>query len=128
NPVGMRWFNDKVLEKMISFSRVIKEKYVLFESKDYNEILYELEEVTFIYLDPPYMLTTGAYNDGRRGFEGWNSETEKKFFDFIDNLNNRNKPFMISYVLEHKGKFNFNLEEWVNKGGYNIIQVDPSLG
>lgn len=24
NPVGMRWFNDKVLEKMISFSRVIK--------------------------------------------------------------------------------------------------------
>ncbi|HEU4555540.1 MAG TPA: DNA adenine methylase, partial [Chitinophaga sp.] len=28
NPVGMRWFNDKVLEKMISFSRVIKEKNV----------------------------------------------------------------------------------------------------
>lgn len=128
NPVGMRWFNDKVLEKLISFSRVIKEKNVLFESKDFNEIIFEPEGVTFIYLDPPYMLTTGAYNDGRRGFEGWNSEIEKKFFDFVDNLNNRNKPFMISYVLEHKGKYNFNLEEWVNRGGYNIIEVDPSLG
>ena len=26
NPVGMRWFNDKVLEKMISFSRILREK------------------------------------------------------------------------------------------------------
>ncbi len=26
NPVGMRWFNDKVLEKLISFSRHIKTK------------------------------------------------------------------------------------------------------
>lgn len=128
NPVGMRWFNDKVLEKMISFSRVIKEKNVFFESRDYHDIFYEVDKSTFTYLDPPYMLTTGAYNDGKRGFHGWNSETEKKFFDFIDNLNKDGKPFMISYVLEHKGKYNFHLEEWIKKGGYNIIEVDPSLG
>lgn len=35
---------------------------------------------------------------------------------------------MISYVLEHKGKYNFHLEEWIKKGSYNIIEVDPSLG
>lgn len=128
NPVGMRWFNDKVLEKMISFSRVIKEKNVFFESKDYHDIFYELDKTTFTYLDPPYMLTNGAYNDGKRGFHGWNSETEKMFFDFVDNLHKDGKPFMISYVLEHKGKYNFHLEEWIKKGGYNIIEVDPSLG
>lgn len=128
NPVGMRWFNDKVLEKMISFSRVIKEKNVFFESTDYHDIFYELHKTTFTYLDPPYMLTTGAYNDGKRGFHGWNSETEKKFFDFVDNLNKNGNPFMISYVLEHKGKYNFHLEEWIKKGNYNIIEVDPSLG
>ncbi|HEU4551780.1 MAG TPA: DNA adenine methylase, partial [Chitinophaga sp.] len=83
---------------------------------------------TFIYLDPPYMLTTGAYNDGKRGFHGWNSETEKRFFDFVDKLNEEGKPFMISYVLEHKGKHNLNLVEWIKKGGYNIIEVDPMLG
>jgi adenine-specific DNA-methyltransferase len=128
NPVGMRWFNDKVLEKMISFSRVIKEKNVLFESKDYNDIYYELEKNTFTYLDPPYMLTNGAYNDGKRGFHGWDSETEKKFFNFIDKLNEEEKLFMISYVLEHKGKYNIHLENWIKKGGYNIIEVDPMLG
>lgn len=128
NPVGMRWFNDKVLEKMISFSRVIKEKNIYFESEDFQNISYELDKITFTYLDPPYMFTTGAYNDGKRGFNGWNSETEKLFFDFVDNLNRNGMPFMISYVLQHKGKYNFQLEEWIKSGGYNIIEVDPSLG
>jgi adenine-specific DNA-methyltransferase len=128
NPVGMRWFNDKVLEKMISFSRIIKEKNVHFESKDYHDLFYEVDKNTFTYLDPPYMLTTGAYNDGKRGFHGWNSETEKRFFDFVDKLNEEGKPFMISYVLEHKGKHNLSLAEWIKKGGYNIIEVDPTLG
>lgn len=128
NPVGMRWFNDKVLEKMISFSRVIKEKNVFFESKDYHDIFYELDTTTFTYLDPPYMLTNGSYNDGKRGFHGWNSETEKKFFVFVNNLNKENKPFMISYILEHRGKYNFHLEEWIKKEGCNVIEVDPILG
>lgn len=128
NPVGMRWFNDKVLEKMISFSRVIKEKNVIIESKDYNDIYYELENNTFYYLDPPYMLTNGAYNDGKRGFHGWDSETEKKFLNFIDKLNEEGTLFMISYILEHKGKYNIHLENWIKKGGYNIIEVNPMLG
>lgn len=128
NPVGMRWFNDKVLEKMISFSRVIKERNVIFESKDYHELYYELYKNTFTYLDPPYMLTNGSYNDGKRGFHGWNSETEGIFFDFVDKLNDDGKLFVISYVLEHKGKFNYRLEAWIKKGGYKIIDVDPILG
>lgn len=128
NPVGMRWFNDKVLEKMISFSRVIKEKNIHFESKDYHELYYEIDKNTFTYLDPPYMLTNGSYNDGKRGFHGWNAETEKKFFDFVDKLNDKGKHFMISYVSEHKGKFNKQLDDWVKKGNYKIIHVDPILG
>lgn len=128
NPVGMRWFNEKVLEKMISFSRVIKEKNVHFESKDYHELYYELYKTTFTYLDPPYMLTNGAYNDGKRGFHGWNTETESIFFDFADKLNDEGKLFMISYLLEHKGKFNSILDTWIKKRGYNIIHVDPILG
>jgi adenine-specific DNA-methyltransferase len=128
NPVGMRWFNDKVLEKMISFSRVIKEKNIHFESKDYHELYYEVDKNTFTYLDPPYMLTNGSYNDGKRGFHGWNSETEKKLFDFVDKLNEEDKPFMISYVLEHKGKYNERLKEWIKNGGYKVIYVEPILG
>jgi adenine-specific DNA-methyltransferase len=128
NPVGMRWFNDKVLEKMISFSRVIKEKNILFESKDYHELYYEIDKSTFTYLDPPYMLTNGSYNDGKRGFHGWNAETERKLFDFVDKLNNEGKLFMISYILEHKGKYNKQLDAWIKKGTYKINHIDPILG
>lgn len=128
NPVGMRWFNDKVLEKMISFSRVIKEKNILFENKDYQELYYTIDKSTFTYLDPPYMLTTGSYNDGKRGFHGWNTLTEDNLFDFVDKLSNEGKPVMVSYVLEHKGKFNNRLETWINKSGYNVITIEPILG
>lgn len=128
NPVGMRWFNDKVLEKMISFSRVIKEKNVIFESKDYQELFCEIDKNTFTYLDPPYMLTNGSYNDGKRGFHGWNKGTEKKLFDFASNLNDEGKSFMISYVLEHKGQFNGQFDSWIKNGEYNLIHVEPILG
>ena len=128
NPVGMRWFNDKVLEKMISFSRAIKEKNILFESKDYRELYYEIGNNTFTYLDPPYMLTNGSYNDGKRGFLGWDFESEKKLFDFVNKLNDEGKPFMISYILEHKEKFNKNLKEWIDKSGYKMINVESING
>ena len=128
NPVGMRWFNDRVLEKMISFSRVIKEKHVIFESKDYSQLYYEADKKTFTYLDPPYMLTTGAYNDGKRGFEGWDSGTEEKFFAFADKLNVEGKPFMISYVMEHKGMFNELLKIWIQDRGYQLINLESIIG
>ena len=128
NPVGMRWFNDKVLEKMISFSRVIKEKNIIFESKDYRELFSEIDKNTFIYLDPPYMLTNGSYNDGKRGFHGWNKRTEKQLFNFVTKLNDEGKAFMISYVLEHKGQFNGQFDSWIKQGEHNLIHVEPILG
>lgn len=128
NPVGMRWFNDKVLEKMISFSRIIKEKKIIFENKNYHELDYENNENIFIYFDPPYMLTTGTYNDGKRGFQGWNEEIEKAFFAFIDNLAQKGKPFMLSYVLEHNGKFNTQLDNWIREKGYKLTILAPIIG
>ena len=69
NPVGQRWFNEKVLEKLISFSRVVRDKNVLFKSVDYHDLLDDAEPGSFVYMDPPYRLTTGAYNDGKRGIQ-----------------------------------------------------------
>ena len=123
NPVGMRWFNDKVLEKVISFSRVIKEEDICFKSADYQEILEDLPMDSFVYLDPPYRLTTGAYNDGKRGFKGWGIEAEKRLFKFLDTLNNNSIRFMLSYVMEHKGLTNQELESWINENEYNLINV-----
>lgn len=128
NPVGMRWFNDKILEKMISFSRQIKEGNYEFSCQNYKELRSKMTPSSFVYFDPPYNLTTGSYNDGKRGFDGWNKELEAELFSFADNLNQSGVPFMLSYVVEHKGATNQELLDWINKRGYRLIQLGDIIG
>lgn len=128
NPVGMRWFNDKILEKMISFSRQIKEGNYEFSCQNYKELRNKMTPSSFVYFDPPYNLTTGSYNDGKRGFDGWNKELESELFSFADDLNQSGVPFMLSYVVEHKGATNQELLDWINKRGYRLIQLGDIIG
>lgn len=128
NPVGMRWFNDKLLSKMISFCRKIKEGTYQFESKSYLELENVFDANTFIYLDPPYMMTTGTYNDGKRGFNGWNPYLEKELFEFCDRLTQKNVHFMLSYVIEHKGSLNKSLLNWIEKNEYTVIRLGDIIG
>ena len=121
NPVGMRWFNDKVLEKTVSFSRILKERHHIFKCCDFTDLIYEINRDSFVYMDPPYKLTRGSYNDGKRGFEGWTNEHEIKLFEFVDKLDSRGIRFMISYVIEHAGKINVQLKSWIEDRGYRII-------
>lgn len=128
NPAGMRWFNDKVLAKMISFSRVIKEKKCEFYSTSYLELERKINTNSFVYMDPPYQLTIGSYNDGKRGFNGWNESMETELFAFADQLNRKGIQFMLSYVKEHKGKTNNNLLSWINKNNYSVIELGDIIG
>lgn len=129
NPVGMRWFNDNLLEKLISFSRRIKELNVCFSCADYTDAFRYVDDGhTFVYLDPPYMLTNGSYNDGKRGFKGWDVSQEAALFEFLDKLNHEGSRFMLSYVLEHKGKVNQNLVNWTQDNHYHIIELGDILG
>lgn len=128
NPVGMRWFNDKVLEKFISFSRKIKEKHISFFSTSYSEVMQAISAKSFVYLDPPYSLTTGAYNDGKRGFDGWNKSLERGLFEYLDFLNQNDVNFMLSYVIEHKGITNKELLNWVKTQHYKVIELGDILG
>ncbi|PKE62278.1 Dam family site-specific DNA-(adenine-N6)-methyltransferase [Macrococcoides caseolyticum] len=125
NPVGMRWFNDKVLEKMISFSRIIKEKNIIFLNKNYIDFTNFISSSDFVYLDPPYLNTLGSYNDGKRGFKGWSLKDERELLGFLDeNLRNNNK-FLLSYVIKHKGIINETINEWINTREVDLIKAKP---
>lgn len=128
NPVGMRWFNDKVLEKMISFSRTIKERNFEFYSINYASLDNLITCNSFLYFDPPYRLTTGAYNDGKRGFNGWNDAQEMELFDYCDRLSQRGIRFMLSYVIEHKGMHNKKLVDWVDRNKYTVVPLGDIIG
>jgi len=122
NPVGQAGFNDKILEKLISFARITKEKKVFYYSEDYDRFIEYINADDFVYIDPPYLITLGSYNDGKRGFNGWNIKEEQRLLDFLDKLHKKNIKFMLSNVLTHKGKTNEILKHWIEKNNFKVVE------
>lgn len=79
----------------------------------------------FVYCDPPYLITTGSYNDGNRGIKDWTENEERKLLQILDKLNNRNIKFALSNVFEANGKRNQLLIDWSKK--YNVYIIDNSF-
>lgn len=122
NPVGQAGFNEKIKEKLISFVSCAKNKNLGLFSKDYSYFEDKIQQDDFVYLDPPYLITLGSYNDGKRGFNGWNENEEKRLLAFLDSLNKKNIKFMLSNVLEHKDKKNEILLNWIRENNFKIIE------
>ena len=112
NPSGSRYFNDKLLEKFISFSREIKEKQVNFETGSYDNLRKYVKHGSFFYFDPPYTNTLGVYNDGKRGFLGWTKEKEHKLLSFINEINNQGISFMLSFIIRNGDTVNEDILSW----------------
>jgi adenine-specific DNA-methyltransferase len=126
NPVGESGFNEKIFEKLISFSREIKEKNIIFCSNDFSYFEEQVDSDTFVYCDPPYLITLGSYNDGKRGFNGWGEVDEIRLLDFLSNINQSGGKFMLSNVLTHKGKTNHILETWIKQNNFKVIEYDKN--
>lgn len=115
NPVGQAGFNEKIKEKLVSFTSECKSKNIVLSSEDYEKYLPFIAEEDFVYLDPPYLITLGSYNDGKRGFNGWNEVEEKRLLNFLSELNKKGVRFMLSNVLEHKDKENKLLKDFIKE-------------
>ena len=122
NPVGQSGFNDKIFEKLVSFSREIKQKNITFMSEDFECLAKYIDKETFFYCDPPYLITLGSYNDGKRGFNGWNKNDEIRLLEFLKKINDNGGKFMLSNVIEHKEKTNEILKEWIKKNKFKLIE------
>lgn len=72
----------------------------------------------FLYADPPYLISCGSYNDGKRGFRGWSTDDDLSLFKELDKLNRRGVSFALSNVVRHKGEANEALIAWAN--GYHV--------
>ena len=122
-PAGKRDFNRKMREKLSAFIDRLKSGDYTFESNDFREISDESwDDKTFVYVDPPYLITCATYNEQ----DGWNEELEKELLNYLDKLNDRGIRFALSNVLQSKGKENKLLLDWVNRniGRYRVIYLD----
>lgn len=116
-------FNAKMESNLIIFYDKIKS--FNFISSNFKDIpLNNLSSKSFLYADPPYRITTGAYNDGKRGFEGWSENDDLTLCALLDNLNERGIRFAMSNVLYHKGKSNDILIEWSKKYTVHHLSFD----
>ena len=125
NPFGRNrsQFSDNMKSNLILFTEKLKSMNVEFCSKEFDKLdLSKLNSEDFVYCDPPYLITTGSYNDGNRGFKDWKEEEELKLYSFLDKANEKNIKFALSNVIEHKGKENVLLKEWSKK--YKTIYLD----
>ena len=98
-------------------------KRISFSFKDYSLIDNEIDENTLLYIDPPYLITLGSYNDGKRGFNGWNEKEEQRLISFIDKVKNKDCRILISNVLDYKGESNQLLYQWIKENNVLIVPI-----
>ncbi|MFV5769287.1 DNA adenine methylase [Mammaliicoccus sciuri] len=121
-PVGNAGYNDKLKKRILSFyPKSPKLEMYQGSYEDLNPLKFEKD--TIFYFDPPFLITTAGYNDGKRGLKGWDSDMEAELLSYLKNLDKLGYKFMLSNVIEHQGKTNHLLKEWVENHNFKIIEI-----
>ena len=127
NPFGKNRssFNAALQERLQFFMERIEN--FKFTSTDFRDFDFSvLKEGDLVYCDPPYSLSIGSYNDGKRGFRGWSIHDDLDLMDLLDSLSAKGIKFAMSNVTEHKGQEHSTLKQWTKK--YKTYFVDRTYG
>lgn len=122
NPFGKNRsrFNINMKKNLLAFLQVIQQENYQFLNLSFEDFDFStLTNDDFVYGDPPYLITTGTYNDGKRGFKGWGSSEETTLLTLFDNLDKQGIRFALSNVLEHKELENHHLKDWLKQRDYH---------
>lgn len=123
NPFGKdrSSFNPTMEKNLMAFIERLHIISCEFVSNNFDQFDFSnLSKDDFVYCDPPYLITTGTYNDGKRGFTGWGINEERTLLSILNGLNDNGVKFALSNVLTHKGKENSTLIEWAADNNFII--------
>lgn len=118
NPFGRNrsHFSENMKNNLLNFVTKLKTLNATFTDFYFHEFDFsQLTSKDFVYLDPPYLITTGSYNDGKRGFSDWGERQEKDMYKILKKLTRNNIKFALSNVIIHKGKHNKLLEQFIKE-------------
>jgi DNA adenine methylase Dam len=111
---GNRGFSKDMEQRFIQFNDTAKHKIIEFQNMDFSAFD-SFDKDDFVYLDPPYNLTTTTYNETSRLGGGWTVKNEQELYNFIDRLNKDNIKFALSNVSIYRNKENTMLINWSKK-------------
>lgn len=118
-------YNANIKKNLIDFMKALHSKNIIFTKLDFDKFDFsQLGRNDFVYCDPPYLITVGTYNDGKRGFTGWSGEQEQKLLSVLDSLNDQKIKFALSNVLTHKDRRNDLLNNWVKNNHYTVHNIN----
>lgn len=117
-PVGKRDFNANMKSKLITFIRGLQNYNFVIQSCDFRKTMNQVNKGDFVYADPPYRITTAAYNENG----AWTLKDDLDLFEYLDSINDKGAYFALSNVVIHNNKENKELMKWASK--YNLYVLD----
>lgn len=113
---------DNSKDRFWGFAQKLYEENFEFICDSYNNFKINhkrLDESFFYYADPPYLITKAPYN------KWWGEQEEHELYAFLDSADEKGIQWMLSNVLENKGKRNEILYKWLNQNQwkYNIYYM-----
>ena len=118
-------YNESIKKNLIRFLDALHSKNIEFQKQEFDRFDFStLTSSDFVYCDPPYLITVGSYNDGKRGFTGWGEQQEIELLTILSELNRRHIRFALSNVLTHKDVNNHLLQDWVNNNNFRVHEVN----
>ncbi len=124
-PIGVAGYSEDMKQRLKDFSA--KAPVVELTNMDYVKIDWSLyPENTVFYFDPPYYITSAAYNDGRRGMKGWGLNEEVELLNILKMIDDMGYKFILSNVIKHKDKEHTLLIDWIHENNFKIRDAGVS--
>ncbi len=111
--------NPNIRKNLNEFVNVLHEKECIFLSQDFRQL--SIKPNMFVYVDSPYSLGCGVYQDGKRGFSGWSSKDDEDLLQLLGIWNHQGVKWAVSNVFANKGQTNEQLIEWSKN--YNVYHL-----
>lgn len=112
-------------EKLSKFIDRLKQHNYEFSCKSFLDIdINLLSKDSFIYADPPCLITCATYNEQN----SWNESLEIELYEFLDKVHNQGLKFALSNVISSNNKENIILKNQLSKNldKYKIIHLNHS--
>lgn len=117
-PFGNNCFSSKNEEAIVNGCEFFTKENLSIYKKDFQELLSEIDLNTddFVYLDPPYSITTATYNES----SSWNENNDQRLFCACEKLHKEGTKFGMSNVIINKGITNKELIEFCISNNFNV--------
>jgi site-specific DNA-adenine methylase len=113
-------------KKLTEYCLILKQMDIKFSSMCFDNFMNTKTQLkpeeTFVFIDPPYLLSDDSYS--RTSSIKWTQEMEDRLFILMDNLIKNKYRFILTNFIELKGKKHKQLEEFISSNSLRIVELN----